>query len=232
MANRSDNTVGRLPCSVYHLAESVNWPSIQRHGLLSATALLDLAGGSRQERVTMEQQRVCSVILPNGLMIRDQKPMPPQALERCLSGMAASEWYLLLNRKVFFWFDIERLNRMRRACGPRSQVVMTVDLQRLLSRYAEQATLTPINTGNARRQPALRSWHSFVPYCEWLQSGWASETEALGTRARPRSHQPVELTIEYAVPDIMEFVTDIRHLGPDEVFCAPMLRSQQTSSSP
>ncbi len=203
---------------IYHLTHVANWPSIQCHGLLSAQALLDLAGIDREEQLRInQQQRLTQLVLPNGTLINDQKPMPPSALERCLRGMTPSQWYALLNSKVFFWFDIERLNRIRKLLVATPQIVMIIDAQRLLTRYGESAALSPFNTGNARRQPALRGPSTFVPYTTWLQTGWASETDALGTRPRPKSLQPVELTIAGSVPDIMNFVVDVRRLEPMEL---------------
>lgn len=160
-----------LPRSIYHLADAVNWPSIQRYGLLSTSALLDLAGvqGSERERIE-RQQRFQQITLPNGVIILDQRPMPPSALERCLHDMAPHEWYALLNAKVFFWLDNERLSRMLKANRRSPQMLLTVDTGRLLTAYAEQVSLTPINTGNARRRPATRGRQTFVPYHTWLRA--------------------------------------------------------------
>jgi hypothetical protein len=132
--------------------------------------------------------------------------------------MIPSEWYALLNGHVFFWLDIERLNRMLRANRPRLQMVLTLDTAPLLAAYAEQVALTPINTGNARRRPAIRGRDTFVPYRTWKESRWASEAEGLGVTARPRSHRPAELTIAYAVPDIMNFVRQARLLQKGDLF--------------
>jgi hypothetical protein len=200
---------------VYHLAEAKNWPSIQRHGLFSTRALLERAGIDGSSRAAVEREhRPKRTILPSGLVIRDQKPMPPAALERCLVGLTATQWYGLLNRHVFFWFDIERLNRQRRACGSFPQIVLKIASDRLLDRYAAQAALTPINTGNARRKPALRDAATFVPYSVWAETAWLSETQALGTRPRPRRHLPVELAVTDSVPDVMDFVVSVRNLAP------------------
>jgi len=203
---------------VYHLTDATNWPSIQRHGLLSAQALLDLAHIDQEEQLRINQhQRQTQLVLPNGTFLNDQKPMPPTALERCLHGMTPAQWYTLLNSKVFFWFDIERLNRLRKVLASIPQIVLVIDTQRLLARYGDSISLSPINTGNARRQPALRGSSTFVPYKTWLQSGWASEAEALGTRPRPKSHHPVELTVTGSVPDITSFVINICRLEPMEL---------------
>jgi hypothetical protein len=209
----------QLPTYIYHLAEAANWPSIQRHGLLSSSVLLDLAGLQESERDPYEQQhRPHHMELPSGVQIRDQKPMPAQALDQCLVGLTPTEWYRLINSKVFFWLDPDRLNRQRRACEPRPQVVLVVDTVRLLNRHADRVALSPINSGNARRKPAVRGRSTFVSYAAWSESRWSSEATGLGTRRRAGSHRPVELTVERAVPDIMGCVIDVQRLGPGEQF--------------
>jgi hypothetical protein len=206
-----------IPPFVYHLAEADNWSSIQRHGLLSTRALLDHIGLERFSRAAVERAyRSTRTILPTGLVIRDQRPMPPLALERCLVGLTVPNWYELLNSKVFFWFDPGRLNRQRAACRNVPQIALKLDADRLVRHHAAHAAVTPINTGNARRKPALRSAATFVPYRIWTESAWLSEAQPLGTHPRPPGHQPVELTITDAVPDAMDFVVSIYCLKPNE----------------
>jgi hypothetical protein len=206
----------------YHMAEATNWPTIQRDGLHSASALLDLAGVNIQERERLEKrQRLTHTELPNGVQIRDQGPMPPAALEKCLIGLTPNEWYALINTRIFFWLDPERLNRHRAACKARPQVVLIVDANRLIAAYAEQVYLTPINSGNARRLPAKGGVATFVPYASWEASAWASEAASLGTPLRSPSHAPVELTITGSIPNIMQFVLDIQELAPNQPFTLP-----------
>ncbi|HNP82424.1 MAG TPA: hypothetical protein PKN47_13250 [Nitrospira sp.] len=211
-----------LPARVYHLAEAANWPSIRRSGLLSTTALLDQAGvqGNKRERIE-RSQRLQHLVLPNGVQVRDQKPLPARALAACLVGMLPSEWYGLINSQVFFWLDMDRLNRQRLACGSRPQVVLVIDVERLVARYGERMALSRINSGNARRRPARRGRCTFVPYREWVNSGWSSETEGLGLCLRERSHPPAELTVAGDATDIMNCVTDIHRLSPGELLRSP-----------
>jgi hypothetical protein len=200
----------KLPDRVYHLAEASNWPSIQRHGLLSASRLMEVAELTRADRDRLGRtQRLTHTELRNGVQIRDQRPMPPAALERCLRDMSPGEWYAMINARVFFWLGVDRLNRQRAACEPRPQIVMAVDTAALVAAYEKRVAVTPINTGNARRKPARRGVATFVPLAEWVKSGWTSETAALGIPSRRESHQPVELTVIDAVPDIMRFVVGI-----------------------
>ena len=200
----------KLPDRIYHLVEAANWPSIQRQGLLSADRLMDVAGLSRSDRDRlMRTQRLAHTELRNGVQIRDQCPMPPTALAQCLCDMEPADWYAMINARVFFWLNVNRLNRQKAACEPRLQVVMAVDTAALVAAYEKRMAVTPINTGHARRKPARRGPATFVPLAEWARSGWASEAGALGIPSRRRSHQPVELTVIDAVPDILRFVVGI-----------------------
>ncbi len=204
---------------IYHLAEAANWPAIQRDGLHSASTLLDIAGIIGQDREQLEKnQRLTHTELPNGVQLRDQRPMPPTALATCLIGISPSEWYALINARIFFWLDPARLNRQRAACDPLQQVVLTVDAGRLVAAYAERVALTPINTGNARRRPAKRGAATFVPYAAWVTSAWASEAASVGIPVRLPSHPPVELTVAGSIPDIMQFVVRVQQLAPGQLF--------------
>ncbi len=204
---------------IYHMAEAANWPAIQRDGLHSASTLLNIAGIIGQDREELEKnQRLTHTELPNGVQLRDQRPMPPTALATCLNGISPSEWYALINAHIFFWLDPARLNRQRAACDPRPQVVLTVDAGKLVAAYAERVALTPINTGNARRRPAKRGAATFVPYAAWVTSAWASEAASLGISVRPPSHPPVELTVAGSIPNIMQFVVRVQKLAPGQSF--------------
>ncbi|HJQ55729.1 MAG TPA: hypothetical protein VJ890_02410 [Vineibacter sp.] len=197
---------------VFHLAEADNWPSIQRHGLLSAEALLDLPGVAAGDHARVRRHRAARTVLANGVVVRDQTPMPPDALRGCLRGMIPGQWYALLNGKVFFWADPERLARHLRACRRHDQIVMVLDAAALLARHGGRAAVSAFNTGNARRQPAVRGRATFVPYATWRDSAWRHEAVGLGTRERPRSHRPAELTVDHAVPDVMRFIVDTHPL--------------------
>jgi hypothetical protein len=169
-----------------------------------------MAGFAGVSRDRLERaQRLTHTELPNRVHIRDQQPMPPTALEKCLCGISPADWYAMVNSRVFFWLDPNRLNRQRAACEPRPQVVIAIDTAGLVAAHERHTAVSPINTGNARRKPARRGAATFVPFAEWARSGWASEAAALGTPVRKRSHQPVELAVVDAVPDIMRFVVGI-----------------------
>jgi hypothetical protein len=200
--------------TAYHLVDAGNWPSVQKLGLMSAARLMAMSGEAEDN--TPRRHRPVAQRLASGLLIRNQRPMPPAALSRCLkSGLKPEDWFELLNSKVFFWLDIERLNRQRHACKDAPQVTLVIDAARLLSRYSRVATVAPINTGNAMRAAAPRNRSTFVPYERWVVDGWNDEVIP-GAPRRPASHRPVELTIDEEVPDIMEYVVTVVALRAGE----------------
>src|SRR5690242_18502139 len=99
------------------MAESGSLPGIRRHGLLSTSALLDLFEIAGSERYNIEScRRPGSVVISHPVhgqaVIRDQKPMSEEMLRRCLIGLTPRQWFELLNHKVFFWADGDRLQRL------------------------------------------------------------------------------------------------------------------------
>ncbi|MEA1672834.1 DUF7002 family protein [Nitrospirillum sp. BR 11163] len=179
--------------TLYHLAEEHNLPSIMAHGLLSTERLLDLAGitGAAHTAV-LRNHRPDAMQLSANILVRDQRPMPPAALAKALDdGLTTSDWYALLNSFVFLWPDRDRLERQRIACGPRPQVILVFDGAALFDAFGDQALLSPINSGNARRRPARRGKDTFVPYSRWLRQGWPT-----GQRTRP----PAEVLFGCGIP--------------------------------
>jgi hypothetical protein len=182
------------PRHFYHLAEPANWPSIRRHGLLSTERLLDLAKAPENEReAILSQHRPESIVLSNGVIIRDQKPMPPHLIARALPrNVTPCQWYRFLNRFVFLWSNRARVERHLRACRARPQILLTFDASQLLEQLGDKIFLSPINSGNARRRPVPRSPHIFVPYIEWIKSGW----RPIDDESRRRSCPPAEILVE------------------------------------
>ena len=193
---------------LYHMAESGSWASIQRHGLLSTSALLDLFEKSGPMREALESEwRRMSVTISHpshgDAVIRDQRPMPPKGLRSALIDMSPKQWYELLNRKVFFWVDEDKLQGMLFAYRNERHDVLTVDTRALLGTYADGVTVSRINSGYALRRPAKRSMATFQSLPErWQASGF---------------RELVELTVDYAVPDLRRFVISVDSRKGDEV---------------
>jgi len=152
-----------IKCSpkLYHMAEDGSWPNIQRYGLLSTSAILTLYGycGTEREKFESEWRPQKTIISCDGLedaIIRDQIPMPPDVLKRCLlGGMSPKEWYGLINGRIFFWATWKSLEIFLAAKEYKNspQLVITVDARLLLERYASRVTLSSINSGSTYYDP-------------------------------------------------------------------------------
>jgi len=187
---------------LYHLAEKANVPSIMKHGLQSTERLLQLTGMEPNERDEfLRRHRNENVRLADGVLVRDQRPMPPSALTKALDdGLAPHDWYALLNSFVFLWPDRERMARHRKACAGRPQTVLTFDGAALFESFGQFAFVSPINSGNARRLPARRGRGTFIPYATWRDKGWPH---------RARSFPPAELAFCCVIPAAEPYLVSV-----------------------
>lgn len=178
---------------VYHMAYEENRDSIRRHGLLSTEALVDLLGLPGAERdLLLAKHRPSPTRLRNRsgelVVVRDQKPLNPNVLERHLTDMTLEQWFRKLNSFVFFWMKRERLDGMiacSEYCNLRTLVfkIRTADLLKA----HPCACVTTINTGNTKMMPVDRGTATFSPFRTYSQG--------LGRAA--------ELVVPYAVTDIL-----------------------------
>jgi len=197
------------------MAEEDTWNSIRERGLLSTSALLDLYKIAGNERLMIESQhRPESIVISHPVygpaIIRDQKPMRESSLRKCLIGMTPSEWYELLNSKVFFWLTAERLLGLLSAKAYRDRVhcILAVETERLLARHLESIRLSPINSGSTIYRPQPRSRETFLPL----------EDYPFEARRKMRGRNAIaELCVDHSVPDIEELVVRVsRMAGPEE----------------
>jgi hypothetical protein len=171
---------------MWHMAEDGSWPSIQQHGLLSTSALLDLyevEGGQRAGILSQHRPECVTVAklgLPNAV-IRDQKPMSEGALRRCLNGgVTPGEWFQILNEKAFFWLSRERLRGLLRAKAYRRypQTVLTVRTATLVAAHRDRILLSPINSGSTIYKPQPRGRETFLPIAEYPFDAWKKSGRA------------------------------------------------------
>jgi hypothetical protein len=197
----TDNEFATKHTRVYHVSEAGSWPSIQRHGLLSVGALLDLfevTGPEREELMTARRANSVTLSHPQHgrAVVRDQKPVSEAKLADCLLDMTPAEWLRLLNSRVFFWLDPQRLDELLAAkkYRERSHEVLTFDTASLLSAHGHHASLSPINSGSTLYKPAARGTITFRSIALY---------DILERRA------PVELTIESGVADARDHVVRV-----------------------
>jgi hypothetical protein len=176
------------------MAEAGSWASVRQYGLLSTSALLDLFEVNGERRRAIEStRRPRSVTIEHPdhgtAVIRDQIPLNPTILERCLVGMTPGEWCETLNRRVFFWVEEERLERLlcARAYRARAHDVLTLDTASLVAAHAPAITLAHLNTGTTLFRAPARGPETFQSISDYP------------IEAR---RQVVELAVDYKVADV------------------------------
>lgn len=208
-----DELVRHYP-SLYHTAEVSAFESIERFGLLSTTAILDLVRYGATERKKIEDQpRRQSVALEyddgGQFVIRDQRPLSASKLAGCLQdGITVEEWCRLLNRKVYFWVDKRRVTTLLSAAPykDREHLVFEVDTRSLVEAHKSDVTLAAMNTGSTnpiahkRGKSTICSLDSF-PYQD---------------RLKRRLPVAVELCIDYSVPSIFDHVIAVWRASADK----------------
>jgi hypothetical protein len=210
----SQDTFISLYPRLYHMAQAGSWPSIQRIGLRSTTALLNLFEVGGDERFAIESRhRPESVPITHPkygtAIIRDQKPMSESALIKCLRNTSPRSWYELLNQRVFFWVTEERVNTLlgARAYKKDEHVVLTLDTSSLIRKYADQITLSPINSGSTVYDPKPRGVELFQTF-----AGFPYDS-----RRKYGKRAVAELAVNDAVPDVKEFVLRVERRKQDQV---------------
>lgn len=151
---------------LYHMAEAGSWDSIRQLGLRSTTAMFGLFGVSEPKQTQYRPKDVVICHPEYGrATVRNQTPMPPNKLRTALTGtdMDPSQWYELLNGKVFFWSTPSRLHGFLTATAhkDRPHDVLTVCTRSLAEQYENEITLSPINSGTVRSISHTRGWGTF-----------------------------------------------------------------------
>lgn len=198
--------------SLYHMAEDGSWESIQHHGLLSTSGLLDLFESSGKAREAIEaRRRPRSIRISHPIhgtaVIRDQAPISDTILERCLTDMQPTEWYRLLNSRVYFWLGRRRLEALlnARLYRERTHIVLTVDTATLVNRYENNVVLSRINSGATHRGGSPRGSHTFRRLPEYpFKVGRRTEASIKDSVA--------ELAVDYGIPDVSVYVRRVERV--------------------
>ncbi len=203
-----DEFAARFP-RLFHMAEADAWLSIRRHGLLSTTALLDLYGVQGPAREAIERRRRGDFIpvehpVHGRALIRDQRPMTDESLAPVLrDGLTPADWYALLNARVFFWVEEERLQKLLGTYRHRRNVVLVLDTARVLADHAERITLSGINSGYSRRYAQPRGRETFRRLTDY--PAWRVGVDGKRTR------QPVaECAVDHALPEVERYLVEVR----------------------
>jgi hypothetical protein len=207
-----DQLAARYP-RLYHMAEADTWPAIKANGLMSTSAALDYhAIGGLQRSALEAGHRPEKVQLGKGqgaIILRDQKPMPPERLARGLrDGITPTDWYKLLNAKVFMWAEEHRLLGLLNARQYRNleHDVLTIDTASLLAEHAADIWLCHMNSGNTFPIPHHQGATTFRRILDYpIKANGSPQKEV------------VEVVVDYHVPHISKHVTEVRRMKGETV---------------
>lgn len=191
---------------LYHMAADGTWPSILEHGLLSTSAILDLAGMEGERRRRIEEERrleSVSVSTPDGqFVLRDQGPLSEDKLASCLVDMTVPEWVKLLNGLVFFWPTMKRCADLLGAKAYRDDwhTIIEFDAARLLARH--DVLLSPINAGAVLYDPPPRGSFTFTTVEEF-------PFDEYRRRRKSAARAVAEVAVRHSIPDVRPLVVKV-----------------------
>lgn len=204
-----EHLIARHP-RVFHVASATSWPSIEKYGLLSTSALLDLHGVSQDEQETLlhRKREVSTTLSTPGVgvaVIRDQKPLKfiDQKIE---AGSSLPHFLEALNSRVLFAPTWDRLQRLLGAREYRGmpQVVLHVDTCALVARYEYEIRLCRFNSGACTQlNHPVRGHESWVPISRYPYDEYSRKHKKVAL---------VEVTVPTAVPDVLEIATRVDHI--------------------
>jgi hypothetical protein len=201
---------------LYHMAEGGSWPSIQRHGLMTTSQIVDAYSPTPEARAAiLEQRRPRNVVLDHTtlgqLVIRDQAPLREQFLVGSLSDLTVAQWLERLNNRVFFWLHPDKLSTLLGARRYRNLAhdVLTVDTASLIASHADQIRLSPINSGATLYPNApKRGRDTFATIGAYRYDLY---------RRRGIKDAIAELAVINGVPDIVQHVVRVERRCRDKV---------------
>lgn len=163
-----DDFVAKHP-TLLHLADARSWPSIERHGLLSAAEIVRRwQVPSDRAEALLQQKRPRPVELRHPefgtAVLRDQHPLQEHLLAPALvGGMTVPQWLRLLNGFVFFFTSDDRLRALRSAYQDTPAVLLKVRTRSLVVEHGARVRLAGMNTGYTGRKVKERGAGTFLP---------------------------------------------------------------------
>lgn len=221
MAITIEELVERYPV-LYHMADEGAWPGIRELGLLSPITLCDTFRSPEDVRtdiLNQPRQRSMRVGSPEaGANVRDQKVLNGSKLANSLTDCTVEQWLHMLNSRVFFWLNRDRLLTLMsgREYRNKEHVVLTVQTEPLVRKYADKITLTAMNTGSTSPIAHPRGLASFSPLSEYPYE----------QRRRLNDYSAVvELVVDSGVPDLLNYVVRVERarILDDEIECLGIL---------
>ena len=153
---------------LFHVASEGAWQCILDQGMYSSAVVVRMAGLPSAERNRLTAQRRGQpedVALPGlgHVRLRDQHPINPQVLMRCLDGITVGNWYRLLSNRVFFYANHRHALRMLKSYGNQVNDILVFETATVLSRNQRRVEVTFCNSGATPRGVYPRSRSTFTP---------------------------------------------------------------------
>lgn len=202
---------------LYHMAAGGSWPSIHVRGLLTTRQLVDICNPTPEQRdaaLRCRRRDNIRLQLPEDgeAVVRDQAPLRPEFIAKCLEGMSFQEWLDLLNSQVYFWLHADKLAELLAARRYRnhSHDVLTVDTASLYASHAVRVRLSAINSGATLYPNApQRGPETFRRLLDY--------PFAQRRKGRSLREAVVELAVIDGVPDINMHVIRVERRRRDEI---------------
>ena len=203
----------RLYPELYHVAADQSWPAIERHGLLSPTALVTRWGvrqGAPQATI-LGKRRGESRVLEHAefgtAVIRHQKAIHEPSLEDALEDMTLTEWYAVLNDRVFFHLQPRLLRDLLNARSYRddAHTVITLNTRSLVAAHEDEIELSAINSGFAQR-------HSKEPRGRGTFASIEDYRHPTRSHAVTKGQDVAELAIPRGVRDLRDHVVRVERM--------------------
>jgi hypothetical protein len=122
--------------------------------------------------------------------------------------MSLTEWYRLLNERVFFWVREERLQRLlnARAYREEAHTIIVVNAGELVGAHAGDIKLSPINSGSTAYVAVPRGRATFKTIPDYP---YDARRKIAGRDA------VVELSVKGGVPDIRDYTVRVERWRGD-----------------
>lgn len=151
---------------LYHLTSEKNAENILSKQIIESTVNVigssDLSQGEAGEvlRNRREKHLYVKVGMNQTIMIRDQNPISIKSLEKCLTdGWTTGDFIYHLNRRVFFWPNLKRLNIHFNKYQNESPVILKFRTEDLFEEN-DNVRLCHLNSGATRCHP---KWNGAPP---------------------------------------------------------------------
>jgi len=151
-------------------------------------------------------------------ILNDNRPFHEHKLAAYLDdGLTPQDWLQRLNSKVFFWTDQARLDGLlgARMNRDRPREILVVNTLTLVSAHYGKVAISPINSGSTLRKPARRGEATFASLPEVRWPEWRRR------RGKKGPDKIVEVIVEGGVPDIADYVDEVRCTQCAEVVWRP-----------